>query len=137
MNQKLSNQSRVQRQEKICKLNRNKRNRQADKLANEIKILSVLVIAVVVVILLLPFSKDSIEAKGNFEKVYISVEVHSGDTVWGYAEKYAHKDYYPSKYDYIDEVFDLNRLEDATIYYGRNIVLPVIIDKDSGARLTR
>ena len=82
----------------------------------------------------LNMSSEKVEAKADYEKVFVAVEIQPGDTLWGYAEQYAHSDYYDSKREYIEEVCSLNALEDGTIYAGKTIALPMIRRKHNSAR---
>lgn len=61
-------------------------------------------------------SNDFVDAHGNSEeaslqhKYYTSIEITSGDTLWGIAEKYMDENY-DSIYEYIYELKDINGLE--------------------------
>lgn len=74
----------------------------------------------------LHISAEKVEAKADYEKVFVAVEIQPGDTLWAYAGQYAHPDYYASRREYIQEVCNLNALEDGTIYAGKTIALPMI-----------
>ena len=74
----------------------------------------------------LHISTEKVEAKADYEKVFVAVEIQPGDTLWAYAGQYAHPDYYASRREYIQEVCNLNALEDGAIYAGKTIALPMI-----------
>lgn len=62
------------------------------------------------------FSNDLVDAHGNSEesplkhKYYTSIEIVSGDTLWGIAEEYMDENY-ESIYEYIHELKDINGLD--------------------------
>lgn len=61
-------------------------------------------------------------------KYYKSVMVHSGDTIWDYAEIYADQDFYDSYDSYIKEVISMNGLASEHIQSGQYIILPYYSD---------
>lgn len=110
----------------LTKIKMKKRRANLLRRINEIKVLSVVLLLVLVFLGMFHFSSEKIQAEGNYEKVIIGVTVKEGDTLWGYAEKYANADYYASKQEYIEEVCRLNRITQDRIYTGKTIALPVI-----------
>lgn len=57
-------------------------------------------------------------------KYYKSIVVDSGDTIWDYAEEYAHEDYYDSYESYIKEVIRINAMQDDSIQSGQYLIIP-------------
>lgn len=57
-------------------------------------------------------------------KYYKSIIVDSGDTIWDYAEEYAHEDYYDSYESYIKEVIRINAMQDDSIQSGQYLIIP-------------
>lgn len=57
-------------------------------------------------------------------KYYKSVMVHSGDTIWEYAELYADSEFYDSHQSYIHEVMNMNGLSDDRLTAGQYILIP-------------
>lgn len=57
-------------------------------------------------------------------KYYKSISVEAGDSLWGYAVKYADRDFYASYDIYIEEVIRINALSDDSIQSGQSIILP-------------
>jgi cell division protein YceG involved in septum cleavage len=59
----------------------------------------------------------------KYEKNFITIEVHPGDTLTSYAEEYAIS---PATYqDYIEEIKSINNLKDDTIHSGCYLLIPV------------
>ena len=57
-------------------------------------------------------------------KYYKSVMVHSGDTIWDYADLYADREFYDSYDSYIKEVMNMNGLSNDHIQSGQYILVP-------------
>lgn len=69
-----------------------------------------------------------IRAEGNnnkaFSKYYTSIQVKSGDTLWGYARQYGNRQYYKNSKEYVKEVMAINSLRNDTITAGQHLILP-------------
>ena len=57
-------------------------------------------------------------------KYYKSIVVESGDTIWDYANEYAHEDFYDSYDSYIKEVIRINAMSDDSIQSGQYLIIP-------------
>lgn len=72
------------------------------------------------------------KAQGNDEvvmcKYYKSVMISDGDTLWGFAEKYADPEHYSSYQGYIDEVLCMNGMVNEQITIGQHLLLPYYSD---------
>ncbi len=56
-------------------------------------------------------------------KYYTSIQVESGDTLWGIADKYISLEHW--NYDtYIEEVITLNHMNDEKIHAGQYLMIP-------------
>lgn len=69
-------------------------------------------------------TKAQNEAEEVAYKYYKSIVVDSGDTIWDYAEEYAHEDYYDSYESYIKEVIRINAMQDDSIQSGQYLIIP-------------
>ena len=63
------------------------------------------------------------EATTVQEKVYTSIEIQDGDTLWSLAETYGQK--YKSYDVFINEVCDINKLSGDRITAGAYLLIPV------------
>lgn len=113
----------------LSQIKQRKRRAKTVKLVNELKIIGATALMVILLIGLVQISSEKVQAQASHQKIFISVEIKQGDTLWAFAEQYAHADYYQTKQEYIDEVCLLNNLRSTTIYSGRTIALPVIQNK--------
>ena len=69
------------------------------------------------------FNNVQAKSEAEYNKVYVSIEIKSGDTLSSYAERYAVS---PSDYDeYIEELRYINNLKDDTLYAGCYLLIPV------------
>ncbi len=105
---------------------RSSSKRQRPDLSYSFPFLAVIGILAITFFLFLHMATENIQAKADYEKSFIAVSIQAGDTLWGYAEKYADSAYYSSKQEYIREVCAMNGLESEMIYAGKTIALPVI-----------
>jgi hypothetical protein len=78
-----------------------------------------MLIGICVVFLILMVFAYRISSSGN-EMITETVKVHYGDTLYGYAEKYAPN---MDKRIYVDEVLKLNHMSHADIYVGDEILV--------------
>ena len=105
---------------------RNNRIRRRRELRRR-KRVGVLVLFVTVLFLSTFFSlRTRAEGSQNetLSKYYTSIQVRSGDTLWGYARQYGNRQYYKNSKEYIEEVMAINSLKDDTITAGQHIILP-------------
>ncbi len=106
-----------------------KNRKRARKISYQLTFLCALFLLLLLLSFFLQMSTGKIEAKADYEKVFVAVEIRPGDTLWAYAGQYAHPDYYSSRGEYIQEVCRLNGLEEGRIYAGKTIALPMIRSK--------
>jgi len=58
-------------------------------------------------------------------KYYKSIDIDSGDTLWGIASKMYSQDHYDDINDYIDEVCNINHLDcSSNLIEGESIIIP-------------
>lgn len=57
-------------------------------------------------------------------KYFKSITVSNKDTLWSIAEEYMDETHYESVNEYINEVIRINTLQDDTICYGQNLIIP-------------
>ena len=114
--------------DRLCRASRKPRRR----VSYQVAFVCVLGLLLLLLLVFLRMSADKVEAKADYEKIFVAVEIQPGDTLWAYAGQYAHPDYYPSRREYIQEVCDLNGLGNGTIYAGKTIALPVIRLRSGG-----
>lgn len=69
-------------------------------------------------------AKAQSETEDIAYKYYKSIVVKSGDTIWDYAEEYAHEDYYDSYDSYVKEVIRINAMTDDSIQSGQYLIIP-------------
>lgn len=69
-------------------------------------------------------AKAQSETEDVAYKYYKSIVVKSGDTIWDYAEEYAHEDYYDSYDSYVKEVIRINAMTDDSIQSGQYLIIP-------------
>lgn len=74
------------------------------------------------------FKAPTVEAQGNKEKQFTSIQVQKGDSLWKIAKKYM-GDEYNSVDDYIEEVCKTNHIYDGEITDGMYLVVPYYTDK--------
>ena len=87
-----------------------------------VSIVSIIIFAVLFSGKVIMAKSGSGEGNGTV-KCYTTVEVQSGDTLLGIADKYMTAEY-SSAYEYIDEVIALNHLTSTRIIAGEYIALP-------------
>ncbi len=66
---------------------------------------------------------DRVEASTVKEKIYTSIEIQDGDTLWSLAETYGEK--YKDYSVFIDEVRSINKLSGDRITAGACLLIPV------------
>lgn len=96
--------------------------------SNHYKLVAGVLAAAVMLMFLMNVVLSSSLIQGDMDvsgKGYISVTVHSEDTLWSIAESYMNVDYYTYE-SFIDEVIAMNRIDADTIYAGQEILIPVI-----------
>ena len=70
-----------------------------------------------------------VEAKGNAperEKLYTTILVEEGDTLWSIADEYMTFEY--DRDTFMDEVRDMNHLTGSIIHSGSNLLVPYYAD---------
>lgn len=81
-----------------------------------------------------------IRAQGNENrarsKYYTSVQIQTGDTLWGYAQKYGDSRFYRDCKEYVEEVMEINSLRDEDITAGRYLILPCYHRMSAVSRIT-
>lgn len=95
---------------------------------NKIKFVAGLLLAAILLIFIYSIVLSSSSIQGEVDisgKGYITLTVHSNDTLWSIADTYMNKDYYTFE-AFIKEVEVMNHIEDAEIYAGEQILIPVI-----------
>ena len=93
------------------------------------RMILVMVLGMILGLVVLFASSMVLQAKSDSSdidyKYYTSVEVHSGDTLWGFAQQYREPDHYKNMESYISEVRAINHMaEDEDVIAGTNIILP-------------
>lgn len=84
-----------------------------------------LIIAAAVILTTTLVLKAHSEDNDTLYKYYTQVEARPGDSLWGYAQKYASPLYYKDNEAYISEVRSINHLdEDYSVMAGELIILP-------------
>lgn len=91
-------------------------------------IIGIMLIAVMFIVFFSGFTSaghgdSSVEATTVKEKRYVSVQVHSGDTLWSLAERYGEEYEDPSVF--IDDVKQFNELHGDNIKAGAYLFIPV------------
>ena len=69
------------------------------------------------------FSKSKASEHVDSYKYYTSLEIKSGDTLWGIASQYG-TDGYNNLQEYVEEVKSLNNLKGDTIHSGQFLIIP-------------
>ena len=85
--------------------------------------LYLMVIGVLSVIILMFAFSSFADAHNDREKLYTSVRVEEGDTLWSLANEYSSVEYKDNN-SYIKEVKKLNHISDEVIHEGSYLVLP-------------
>lgn len=63
------------------------------------------------------------------QKVYHVIEVQSGDTLYGIADRYMDDSEYEDAADYMKEIMLINHISDAnSIVTGQNLIVPIFVD---------
>lgn len=65
---------------------------------------------------------NRVNASDKYYKYFTSIEVHPGDTLYGYALEYG--DHYDTKEKFIKEVCNINYIEADDIKAGMNLIVP-------------
>lgn len=96
------------------------------------KFLIAIAVIIVIAVFLLFMIPQRVGASSNIEqvetqKVYKSVEIQTGDSLWSIASDYYNDDYthihYDDINDYIKELKSMNSLKDDVIHSGANITV--------------
>jgi len=69
------------------------------------------------------FSRSKASEHVDSYKYYTSLEIKSGDTLWGIASEYG-TDGYNNLQEYVEEVKSLNDLKGDTIHSGQFLIIP-------------
>lgn len=90
------------------------------------------IVGIIVIAILLIFLLNVVLASNNVQgdvdisgKGYISITVHAKDTLWSIAEEHMNDDFYTFE-TFIAEVSDMNNIDNAEIFAGEQILVPVI-----------
>ena len=73
------------------------------------------------------FTKASSKAENNTMKLYKSIQVDSGDSLWSIANYYFDSSY-GSIDQYLKEIKTMNHIKDDLIYNGEYLVIPYYMD---------
>ena len=106
---------------------RNNKIRRRKELRRHKRTAGILVLFMTVLFLSTFFSlRTRAESNGNItlSKYYTSIQVKSGDTLWGYARQYGNRQYYKNCKEYVKEVMTINSLRDDAITAGQHLILP-------------
>ena len=83
-------------------------------------------LAITAVVVMLVLGRGAVKTQASTDapvKLYKSISISSGDSLWSIAESYMDPEYYGDGRDYIDEVKSINGIGDL-IYSGESIVIP-------------
>ena len=95
---------------------------------NKVKLIAGVALTAILLIFLFSVVLASNNVQGDVDitgKGYITVTVHAKDTLWSIAEDYMNDDFYTFE-TFIKEVSEMNHIEDAEIFAGEQILIPVI-----------
>lgn len=72
----------------------------------------------------------SAEISTNRNKQVVSIQIESGDTLWGIAKEYITEEYNDIN-QYIEEIKSCNGLFEDTIHEGNHLIVPYYTDNDN------
>ncbi|MDE7224035.1 MAG: LysM peptidoglycan-binding domain-containing protein [Acetatifactor sp.] len=104
---------------------RRKRRRQ-----REVRRIFVLAGITVMLVLCFALSYHALLSHANTElediayKYFTSIQIEPGDTLWSLADRYADREHYTSRDQYIEEVMTINHLSGEELSAGSYLILP-------------
>lgn len=102
------------------------------KLRRQREIRRIFILAGITIMLVLGFalsyhallSHASTELEDITYKYFTSIQIEPGDTLWGLADRYADREHYASRDQYIEEVMTMNHLSGEELSAGSYLILP-------------